>query len=102
MLSQEQNRERPRILLLEDNAADAKLALRELLRAGFEADSEIVSTAKDFIERLQSQRYDLILADFRLPDWTGLDALRWLRSSGYSTPFILLTGTLGDDVAVEC
>jgi two-component system cell cycle sensor histidine kinase/response regulator CckA len=102
MMSQEQDRKSPTILLLEDNSADAKLSLRELARAGFEFDSEIVSTSKGFIEKLQSRRYNLILADYRLPDWTGLDALRWLRSSGYDTPFILVTGTLGDDLAVEC
>lgn len=93
---------RRRILLLEDNIADAKLSLRELARAGFEVDSEVVSTSKEFIERLHSQQYDLLLADYRLPDWTGLDALRWLRSSGIDVPFILVTGTLGDDLAVEC
>lgn len=100
MMSQE--RHRSRILLLEDNSADATLSLRELTRAGFEIDSEIVTTSKEFIERLHSQQYDLILADYRLPDWTGLEALRWLRSSGLDTPFILVTGTLGDDLAVEC
>jgi two-component system cell cycle sensor histidine kinase/response regulator CckA len=98
-----ESRGRPRILLLDKNSADAELSLRELARAGFELDSEIVSTAKEFIEKLQSQRYDVILADYRLPEWTGLDALRWLRNSGYDTPFILVTGiALGDDLAVEC
>jgi PAS domain S-box-containing protein len=105
MMSQEQenkDRNRPRILLLEDNTADAKMSLRELARAGFEIDSEVVFTSQEFIERFQSKRYDLILADYRLPDWTGLDALRWLRNVGIDTPFILVTGTLGDDFAVEC
>ncbi|HKC00940.1 MAG TPA: PAS domain S-box protein, partial [Terriglobales bacterium] len=97
-----QKRDRQRILLLEDNSADAKLSLRELARAGFDIDSEVVSTSKEFIEQLHSQRYDLILADYRLPDWTGLDALRWVRSSGFDIPFILVTGTLGDDIAVQC
>lgn len=104
MMSDERNKshQRPRILLLEDNSADAKLSLRELARAGFEVDSKIVSTSEAFIQELQSTRYDLILADYRLPDWNGLDALRWLRNSGIDTPFILVTGTLGDDIAVEC
>jgi two-component system, cell cycle sensor histidine kinase and response regulator CckA len=93
---------RPKILLLEDNKADARLALAELARASFDADSEVVSTSKDFVEKIQSKRYDLILADYRLPDWTGLEALRYLRNSGSTTPFILLTGTLGDDLAVDC
>jgi two-component system, cell cycle sensor histidine kinase and response regulator CckA len=102
MKSLEESPKRARILLLEDNKADAKLCFAELARAGFECDSEVVSTAKDFTERVQTQRYDLILADFRLPDWTGLEAVQWLRSSGSTVPFILVTGTLGDELAIEC
>jgi two-component system cell cycle sensor histidine kinase/response regulator CckA len=102
MSSQESIRRRPRILLLEDNQADAKLSLKALARAGFEAETDLVSTSQDFVGKMQSQQYDLILADYRLPDWTGLEALRWLRNSGSNIPFILVTGTLGDDLAVEC
>jgi two-component system, cell cycle sensor histidine kinase and response regulator CckA len=104
MMSDEQTKshQRPRILLLEDNSADAKLSLRELARAGFKIDSEVVATSADFTRTIQSNKYDLILADYRLPEWTGLDALRWLRNAGIDTPFILVTGTLGDDIAVEC
>jgi two-component system, cell cycle sensor histidine kinase and response regulator CckA len=102
MKSPESHHRRARVLLLEDNKADAKLCFSELARAGFECDSEVVSTAKEFTERLQSQPYDLILADFRLPDWSGLEAVRWLRSSGFTVPFILVTGTLGDELAIEC
>jgi PAS domain S-box-containing protein len=97
-----EDRRSARILLLEDNPADAKLSLRELARAGFGLDSDVVSTSEEFTQKLQSTRYDLILADYRLPTWNGLDALRWLRQAGIDTPFILVTGTLGDDLAVEC
>jgi two-component system, cell cycle sensor histidine kinase and response regulator CckA len=90
------------VLLLEDNADDARLSLAELARADFDVDSEIVTNSEQFIARVKAQPYDLILADYRLPNWTGMDALRWLRKSGYTTPFILVTGTLGDDIAVEC
>src|SRR5579862_2874024 len=100
-MSQGEYRKRSRILLLEDNTADAKLSLYELTRAGFEIESKIVSTAEEFIQELRFD-YDLVLADYRLPTWTGLDALRWLRKAGIDTPFILVTGTLGDDLAVEC
>src|SRR5258706_9142093 len=102
MSSQESNRRRTRVLLLEDNKADAKLSLGELARSGFEVDCDVVSTSQEFTGNVQSRHYDLILADYRLPDWTGLEALRWLRGSGFTTPFILVTGTLGDDLAVEC
>ncbi len=98
----ESSHKRARILLLEDNEADAKLCFAELYRAGIETEREVVSNAKEFTERLRSQQYDLILADFRLPDWTGLEAVQWLRSSGLTIPFILVTGTLGDELAIEC
>jgi two-component system cell cycle sensor histidine kinase/response regulator CckA len=90
------------MLLLEDEKADAKLCFAALARAGFETEGEVVSTEKEFVERLQSEHYDLILADFNLPDWTGLEAVRWLRSSGFTLPFILVTGILSDELAIEC
>ena len=92
---------RPRILLLEDDDADATPCLEELCRAGFEADSDVVSSSQDFINSLQSRPYDLILADRHLTGWTGLDALRWLKSSGLGTPLILITRALEDELAVE-
>jgi two-component system cell cycle sensor histidine kinase/response regulator CckA len=102
MQSPKSKRVRSRVLLLEDNSDDAALCLSELARAGFEIDSEVVVGSQDFTEHLRTHHYDLILADYHLPDWTGIDALRWLRSSGYKTPFILVTGTRGEDLAVEC
>jgi PAS domain S-box-containing protein len=91
-----------RVLLLEDNPADAELSLRQLRRAGFKVDHDLATTSSEFIERVRSRSYDIILADYRLPDCTGVDAFQRLRSEGFSTPFILVSGTLGDDVAVEC
>src|ERR1700740_3686872 len=100
MMSDEHHKshQRPRILLLEDNTADATLALRELQRSGFEVDSKIVSTPEEFTQEIKSTHYDLILADYRLPTWNGLDALRWLRNTGIYTSFILVTRTLSDDL----
>jgi two-component system cell cycle sensor histidine kinase/response regulator CckA len=91
-----------RILILEDSDEDARLIVRALTGGGFDAHYEIVATSEDFTHRFQSNRYDLLLADYRLPDWTGMDALSWVRNFGSSIPFILVSGTLGDDLAVEC
>jgi two-component system cell cycle sensor histidine kinase/response regulator CckA len=101
-MSQKRVAKRVKILMLEDNKADAKLALRELALAGFDIQSEIVSTSTQFIQRVQSKKYDLILADYNLPEWSGIEAIRWLRSSELAIPFILVSGTVGDDLAVEC
>src|SRR5437016_393055 len=91
-----------RILVLEDNPSDAKLTLRKAKETGLEIAADVVANSQQFIRHFQSQSYDIVLGDYRLPDWTGLDAVRWLRSSGYGTPFILVTGTLGDELAVKC
>ncbi len=91
-----------RVLLLEDNPADAELSLRQLRRDGFQVDADIVRTPDEFKERITSRTYDIVLGDYRLPGWTGMEAFQWLRAEGQDLPFILVSGTLGDDFAVEC
>jgi two-component system cell cycle sensor histidine kinase/response regulator CckA len=95
-------RETIRVLLLEDNPADAELCIRRLRKTGLNAVVDVARFSQEFMERVHSQMYDIILTDYRLPDWNGLEAFRWLRSLGYDTPFVLVTGTLGDELAIEC
>lgn len=90
------------VLLLEDNPADAELSLRQLRRDGLQVDADIVRTLDEFKERIKSRTYDIVLGDYRLPGWTGMEAFQWLRAAGHDLPFILVSGTLGDDFAVEC
>jgi two-component system, cell cycle sensor histidine kinase and response regulator CckA len=90
------------ILLLEDDPLDAELSLRKLESSGLSFSMKNVGSAEDFKLEVSARNYDVILGDYRLPNWTGLEAVRWLRASGNSTPFILVTGTLGDELAVEC
>src|ERR1700727_3181441 len=90
-----------RILLLEDNTSDAELCIRRLKRAELKVDIDHVGSSRDFMERVRTQSYDLVLTDYRLSNWTGLDALHSLRSLGRDTPVILVTGTLGDERAIE-
>ncbi len=91
-----------RVLLVEHTQTDIDLNLLELKRAGFTVRADVVQTPEEFGQRLLQNRYDIILADYRLPSWTGLDALAVLRHLGQDIPFLLVTGTLGDEVAVEC
>ena len=91
-----------RILLVEDNPADAELCLRELKRAGWEVAAEVVQTAEECAQCLRARAYDIVLADYGLPNWTGMGALELVRAQGTDTPFILVTGSLGDEKAVEC
>src|SRR5258706_828771 len=53
-------------------------------------------------ELADSRTCDVILSDHRVSDWNGLNAFRWFRSSGYYTPPIVVTGTLGGELAIEC
>ena len=87
------------VLLIEDNAADAELCCRELRKGGFEPRVERVQTAEEFRARLAAQPYHVILADYTLPTWNGLEALELLRQTGKDIPFILITGTLRPEEA---
>jgi len=91
-----------RVLLLEDNPADAELSVRQLRRDGFQVDADIARTPDEFKERITSTTYDIVLGDYRLPGWTGMEAFQWLRAEGHDLPFILVSGTVADDCAVEC
>jgi two-component system, cell cycle sensor histidine kinase and response regulator CckA len=90
-----------RLLLVDDTPADAELMLSCLKRAGYVLSFDVVDLPEPFREKLQRSEYDLIVADHNLGIWTGLDALEMLRQSGKDIPFIVVTGTLGDEAAVE-
>lgn len=90
-----------RILLLEDNPADADLCVQELRSAGLQVEVDVARVSQQIRERVGSRMYDVILSDYRLPEWNGLGALKWFRSSGYNRPLILVTRTLGDELAIE-
>jgi PAS domain S-box-containing protein len=90
-----------RILMLEDNPRDVTLAVEQLRKSGFLVHADTVDTEKDFIAKFESQPYDLILSDYRIPSWSGAQAFRLVKASGVDIPFILVTGTLGDEAAVD-
>ena len=91
-----------RLLVLEHDMADVELCVHALEAAGFDVHADVVATAADFRRHVLATTYDIVLADFRLPSWTGMDAVRELRSLRIDTPLILVTGTLGDERAVDC
>lgn len=92
---------RLRVLLLEDSPADAELALAALVDAGLDCTADTASGRADFERRFAPDRYDIVLADYSLPGYTGLDALAWVRASDSLLPFILVSGALGEERAVE-
>jgi PAS domain S-box-containing protein len=89
-----------RILLVEDSPDDADLVLHAVRQAGFTADSRRVEREPDFLAGLEWQP-DIILSDYSMPQFSGLEAAHLLQQSGLDIPFILISGTVGEDVAVE-
>jgi signal transduction histidine kinase len=89
-----------RILLVEDNPNDAELLLYELKRAGFEPEWERVDTEAEYRERLKTPP-EIILCDHSMPQFDGPTAFRLLKESGLDVPFISVSGTMGEEFAVE-
>jgi PAS domain S-box-containing protein len=88
-----------RVLLLEDRKTDAEILVRELRRAGFSPDWQRVETEAGFVTALETPP-EIILADYSLPQYDGIRALEVLRERGLDIPFILISGTVGEDIAV--
>jgi signal transduction histidine kinase len=91
-----------RALLVEDNALDAELVLRELRRESFDVSALIVQDEAGFAEALRTHCPEVVLADYNLPNWKGMEALDVLRRQHLDIPMILVSGALGDVTAVEC
>ena len=91
-----------RALIVEDSRDDIDLMLFELRESGFQVEYTLVETKEKFRAALAGNSFDAVLADYRLPSWSGLDALVELRRTGKDIPFLLVTGTLGEEAAVEC
>ncbi|MEP6495898.1 MAG: response regulator [bacterium] len=90
-----------RVLLVEDSPTDAKLILHELKRSYDVIESQRVETASDMRTALAAASWDLVLCDWSMPQFNALGALQVLRSSGLDIPFIIVSGTVGEDTAVE-
>src|SRR5688500_11305576 len=90
-----------RVLLIEDNEDDAVLVTRALTRAGYEVEAQRVESAKTLRHALKSGSWDLAIADFTMPDFSGTRALTIVREHLPDLPFIFVSGTIGEDVAVE-
>jgi diguanylate cyclase (GGDEF)-like protein/PAS domain S-box-containing protein len=90
-----------RVLVVEDSEDDAKAAVRLLQRGGFEVQFERVDTAYALEEALSRHSWDAVIADQRMPHFTGLQALKIVRENGSDIPFILVSGTVGEEIAVD-
>jgi len=93
---------RLRVLQLEDDLADSELILRELRRDGFDVTCKVVQTPEEFREQVRVMAPDIVLADYNLGQWRGIEALKILRDEGLEIPLILVSGAVGETTAVEC
>lgn len=89
-----------RLLIIEDMDDDAFLILRELRKGGFEPDYTIVDTKEDMEKALTAQAWDIIVSDYFLPRFNGLEALETAKKYDPDIPFILVSGAIGEDLAV--
>ena len=90
-----------RILILEDEAWDAALAQRLLVSAGLRLTAVVVDTKASFVEQMAAFRPDIILSDYHLPGFSGQEALKIAQELYPDIPFIIWSGVLGDEAAVE-
>ncbi|MGA2200823.1 MAG: ATP-binding protein [Terriglobales bacterium] len=91
-----------RVLHVEDNELDAELVAQALRNGGFSFSVVVVQTETGFERQLRLQSPDVVIADYDLPQWKGMEALDVLRREGLEIPLILVSGALGDVTAVEC
>src|SRR6478736_958176 len=90
-----------RVLHLEDDARDTELVQATLEGEGIQSELTRVERKQDFLAALKRENLDLILADYTLPSFDGLSALRIAQQRSPEVPFIFVSGTLGEDVAIE-
>ena len=89
------------VLILEDCALDAELMLDHLRDAGFDPQSRVVDTEPAYLAQLDPS-LDLVLSDFSMPQFDARRALQLLKERGLEVPFIIVSGHIGEDVAVQC
>ncbi len=88
-------------LVADDSDVDAELTVRELGRAGYEVSWRRVDTAIDMMAALAAEAWDVVLSDFKMPQFSGLEALALVHDCDRDLPFILVSGAVGEDLAVE-
>ncbi len=88
------------VLMIEDSEYDAELVLEELRRGDFEPSAVRVDTPEAMLAALQDRQWDLILSDYTMPRFSGPEALSMLKQHALDVPFIMISGTVGEDIAV--
>lgn len=90
-----------RVLIVEDIPTEAELAVRQLLKGGIGCKAKVVASESDFRSALSDFQPDLILSDFNMPGFDGMAALEIALEAAPDVPFIFLSGTLGEERAID-
>jgi DNA-binding NtrC family response regulator len=90
-----------RVLVVEDSEDDTTLLMRELRRSGYEPIYIRVDTPDTMKSALHQDEWDIVISDYYMPGFSGLDAFHVLRDSSLDIPFIIVSGKIGEDTAVE-
>jgi len=89
-----------RVLMIEDSEDDAYIVLSELKQGNYDIAFERVDNREALQSNLVARAWDLVISDFAMPQFSGIEALKLVRSSNADIPFIFISGTMGEDVAV--
>ncbi|HEY5010849.1 MAG TPA: response regulator, partial [Acidimicrobiales bacterium] len=89
-----------RVLLVEDSATDAKLIVHALQSIGRPVEVERVEDGASMSLALEKEKWDVVLSDWSMPKFSALGALALLRKTGSEIPFIIVSGTVGEEAAV--
>ena len=90
-----------RLLMIEDNPDDEALVLRAIRKGGFNVEHVRVDTSEDLLKELRNKDWDIVLSDYQMPEFNGLAALKIVKDRNQDLPFIIVSGTIGEEVAVE-
>ncbi len=90
-----------RVLLIEDSKDDADLLIRQLRKGGYNPKYSVVYTAESLKKALDDESWDIILCDYKMPNFNALEALKLVQQHGIDIPFIIVSGTVGEETAVE-
>jgi DNA-binding NtrC family response regulator len=89
------------ILIVEDSEDDALLVLNRIKKGSYSIEYKIIDNALEMRTALNEKSWDLVLSDYSMPNFNGLKALDIIKESGIDIPFILISGTIGEEIAVE-
>ena len=91
-----------RALIIEDSEDDALLTIHHLEKGYNAIEYDIIQTAESLQTALKEKAWDVILCDYKMPHFNGFEALKTYKQSGLDIPFIIISGTIGEEIAVEC